>query len=162
MLGLGNSLIHNNRIKKGGVIYDAAYQAILDYATTQGYTLPSEAQRLKQNQLLIDLKSAGAWTKLDTFVNFATDGSSAFALIDWKRLTQYTAVNSPTFTANEGFMGNGTSSYIDTNFNPSTQGVNYTLNNASRYAYVFSGSAGQRFEGGRRLVTLRVIWSICN
>jgi hypothetical protein len=130
-----------------GFAYDTDYQAILDYATMQGYTLPSEAQRLKQNTLLIALKDAGVWSKLDTFVNFATDGSSAFALIDWKRLTQYTAVNSPTFTANEGFMGNGTSSYIDTNFNPSTQNTNYILNNASRYAYVFSGSLTQRFEG---------------
>jgi len=130
-----------------GFAYDTDYQAILDYATTQGYTLPSESQRLKQNTLLIALKDAGVWSKLDTFTNFATNGSSNFALIDWKRLTQYTAVNSPTFTTNEGFMGNGTSSYIDTNFNPSTQNTNYILNNASRYAYVFSGSLTQRFDG---------------
>ena len=126
---------------------DSDYVAVLDTATTFGYALPTFSQIIKQNQLLIDLKSAGVWDKLDTFAVFATDGSSDFALIDWKRLTQYTAVNSPTFTTNEGFMGNGTSSYIDTNFNPATQGVNYTLDNASRYAYVFTGSAGQRFEG---------------
>lgn len=128
-------------------IYESEYKAVLDYATTQGYTLPSTAQILKQNTLLSSLKTDGVWSKLDTFANFATDGDSNFALIDWKKLTQYTAVNSPTFTANEGFMGNGTSSYIDTKFNPSTQGVNYTLINASRYAYVFSGSLTQRFDG---------------
>ena len=126
---------------------DSDYVAVLDTATTLGYALPTFSQIIKQNQLLIDLKSAGVWDKLDTFAVFATDGSSDFALIDWKRLTQYTAVNSPAFTTNEGFMGNGTSSYIDTNFNPATQGVNYTLNDASRYAYVFTGSAAQRFEG---------------
>lgn len=147
MLGLGNNLIHNNRIKRGGVIYDAAYQAILDYATTQGYTLPSEAQRLKQNTLLIALKDADIWDKLDTFANFATDGSSNFALIDWKRLSLLTAVNSPSFTNNEGFMGNGTSSYIDTNFNPSTESTNHITNNASRYMYLFSGTSGQRIDG---------------
>jgi hypothetical protein len=96
--------------------FDSDYQAILDYATLQGYTLPSESQRLKQNQLVIDLKNAGVWSKLDTFANFATDGDVNFALIDWKRLTQYTAVNSPTRTINEGFNGNGISSYVDTNF----------------------------------------------
>jgi stage V sporulation protein SpoVS len=122
----------------GGYIYDATYQAVLDYATTQGYTLPSDSQKLLQNQLVIDLKAGGIWDKLDTFVNFATDGSSSFALIDWKRLTQYTAVNSPTFTTNEGFTGNGTSSYIDTNFNPAISGVNYTLNDASRYIYTLN------------------------
>jgi hypothetical protein len=128
-------------------IYDATYQAVLDYATTQGYTLPSDSQKLLQNQLVIDLKAGGIWNKLDTFANFATDGSSDFALIDWKRLTQYTAVNSPAFTTNQGFKGNGTSSYIDTNFTPSTDGVNYQLDNASRYFYGFDGIGGQRFEG---------------
>jgi hypothetical protein len=110
--------------------FDADYQAVLDYGTTQGYTLPSESQQLLQNQLVVDLKNGGIWSKLDTFGVFATDGNSDFALIDWKRLTQYTAVNSPTFTTNDGFLSNGTSSYIDTNYNPSTSGVNFTLNNA--------------------------------
>jgi hypothetical protein len=133
--------------------FDADYQAVLDYGTTQGYTLPSASQQLLQNQLVVDLKDGGIWSKLDTFSVFATDGDSDFALIDWIRLTQYTAVNSPTFTTNEGFSGNGTSSYIETNFIPSINGVNYTLNNASRMAWVTGtgttaidghGSAGNR------------------
>jgi hypothetical protein len=126
---------------------DSDYVAVLDRAITLGYTLPTFSQIIKQNQLVIDLKSAGVWDKLDTFAVFATDGSSDFALIDWKRLTQYTAVNSPTFTINQGFKGNGTSSYIDTNFTPSTDGVNYQLDNASRYFYGFDGGIGERFEG---------------
>jgi hypothetical protein len=133
-----NSLGSANSTSNSLTIYEAEYKAILDYATTNSYTLPSTAQRLKQNTLLSSLKSAGAWTKLDTFVNFATDGSSAFALIDWKRLTQYTAVNSPTFTTNEGFTGNGTSSYINTNFNPTVGTNKYLLNNASRYIYTLN------------------------
>jgi len=130
-----------------GFAYDTDYQAILDYATTQGYTLPSESQRLKQNTLLIALKTAGVWSKLDTFANFATDGSSQFALIDWKRLVQYNASTSPTFTTNEGFMGNGTSSYIDTNFNAVTQGVNYLQNNASRYIFMYMASGTGALDG---------------
>ena len=156
MLGLGNNLIHNNRIKRGGVVYDAAYQAVLDYATTQGYALPSDEQKLLQNQLLIDLKSAGIWNKLDTFANFATDGSSNFALIDWKRLSLLTAVNSPTFTTNEGFTGNGTSSYINTNFNPSIGTNNYKLNNASRYIYTLNVVAlfdGVELDVSNRMAT---------
>ena len=138
--------IGSNR-NSSGSSFDADYQAVLNYAIAQGYTLPSSSQQILQNQLLVDLKSAGIWDKLDTFANFATDGSSDFALIDWKRLTQYTAVNSPTFTANQGFKGNGTSSYIDTNFTPSTNGVNYQLNNASRFFYGFDALNGARFEG---------------
>jgi hypothetical protein len=119
----------------GQIAFDADYQAVLDYATTQGYTLPSASQQLLQNQLVVDLKNGGIWSKLDTFAVFATNGNSDFALIDWKRLSQYTAVNSPTFTTNVGFSGNGTSAYINTNFNPSTSGLNYTLNNAGRIMY---------------------------
>jgi len=115
----------------GGVVFDADYQAVLDYATTQGYTLPSSGQQTLQNQLVVDLKDGGIWSKLDTFAVFATDGDSDFALIDWKRVTDYTAINSPTFTTNVGFQGNGTSSYIDSNYNASTSGVNYLTGNYS-------------------------------
>ena len=117
-------------------LFDADYQSVLDYGTAQGYTLPSSGQQTLQNDLLVALKAAGIWSKLDTFANFATDGDSDFALIDWIRLSDYTAVNSPTFTADEGFTGNGTSSSINTNYNPNTSGVNFSLNNASVYLYV--------------------------
>jgi hypothetical protein len=49
--------------------------------------------------------------------------------------TIITAVNSPTFTANQGYQGNGTTSYLNSNFIPSTQGVKYTLNSASYGVY---------------------------
>jgi hypothetical protein len=119
--------------------FDADYQAILNYATSLGYTLPSARQQVKQNQLVLDLKAGGIWSKLDTFRVYATDGSSSYALIDWKRLSLCTAINSPTFTTNQGYSGNGTSSYIDTNFNPNTPvgANNYKLENASVGAWVF-------------------------
>jgi len=132
--------------------FDADYAAILSYATTQGYTLPSAGQQTLQNQLVVDLKAAGVWSKLDTFAVFATDGDSDFALIDWIRLSQYTAVNSPTFTSNQGFQGDGTSSYIDANFVASTDGVNYTLNNASFGYYMRQyDTAPSGSEGAMRL-----------
>ena len=131
-VGIG---VGKQRFGGGGGGFDADYQAVLNYATTQGYTLPSSGQQTLQNQLVVDLKAAGVWSKLDTFAVFATDGNSDFALIDWINLSQYTAVNSPGFTTNIGFAGNGTSAYIDTNFNPSTQGVNYTLDDAGRIMF---------------------------
>ena len=122
--------------------FDADYQSVLDYGTAQGYTLPSGGQQTLQNDLLVALKAAGVWSKLDTFANFATDGDSDFALIDWIRLTNYTAINSPTFTTNQGFTGNGTSSYIDTNFTPDLDGINYTLNNACILSWLYTNNAG--------------------
>ena len=124
-----------NLVGPTGPSYETEYQAVLNYATSLGYAQPTDAQKLKQNQLLKDLKAAGIWAKLDTFAVFANNGGANFGLIDWKRLTTYTAVNSPTFTSNVGFQGNGTSSYIALNYTPSVNGVNLTLNNNSMGAY---------------------------
>jgi hypothetical protein len=135
-IGIGVGIGRQRFASGGGGGFDADYQAVLDYATTQGYTLPSSGQQALQNQLVLDLKTAGVWSKLDTFGVFATDGDSDFALIDWIKLSDYTAVNSPTFTTNEGFKGNATSSYINTNFNPATQGVNFANDNAGISFYV--------------------------
>jgi hypothetical protein len=129
--------------------FDANYQAVLNRAVALGYTLPSASQQIIQNNLVLSLKAGSIWTKLDVLYIFANDGGSDFGTLNWKAptLNQATLINSPTFTTNEGFMGNGTSSYVDTNFNPATQGVNYSLNNASRYMYLFSGGATQRIDG---------------
>ena len=117
--------------------FDADYQAVLNYATSQGYTLPSAGQQIIQNQLVSDLKAAGVWAKLDVLYVFANDGGQDFATLNWKNPSahQATLVNSPVFTSNVGFTGNATNAYIDTNFNPATQGVNYTLNDAGRFGY---------------------------
>lgn len=136
-IGVG---VGRQRFASGGGGFDADYQAVLDYATTQGYTLPSSGQQTLQNQLVVDLKSAGIWSKLDTFAVFATDGSSDFALIDWKRLTDYTAFNSPTFTANQGFQGDGVSSYVSTNFNPLLDGVQMTNDQASMGSWIYTAA----------------------
>lgn len=111
--------------------FDADYQAVLDYATTQTYTLPSESQQALQNQLVVDLKSAGVWSKLDTFYVFATDGDSDFASINWKDPNSFeiTEVNSPTFTTNLGYSSDGVSAHLNTNFNLSTDGTNYNQDN---------------------------------
>ena len=67
-----------------GVAYDADYQAVLDKGTALGATLPSVAQRTKQNTLMLGLKSSGLWAIADVIRVYATDGDAAFALINWK------------------------------------------------------------------------------
>ena len=119
------------QLAEGG--FDADYQAVLNYATTQGYTLPSAGQQLLQNQLVVDLKDGGIWAKLDTFYAFATDGDSDFASINWKdpNAFELLEVNSPTFTTNVGFTGDGVSSYLDPSYNQGTDGVNWSNPNGS-------------------------------
>jgi len=136
MINLGIGIPFTRRSGGGGSGFDPDYQAILTYANSLSYTLPSAGQQVIQNQLMIDLKIAGIWNKLDSFRVYATDGSANFALIDWKRLVLCTAVNAPVFTTNVGYQGDGISSYIDSNYNPSTDAVNYALNSASIFSYV--------------------------
>ena len=85
------------------------------------------------------IKTAGVWTKLDCLWIRAAHDSQA-ALLDWKRLSDSTAVNSPTFTTDRGFTGDGSTSYINTNFTPSTDGVNYIRDSASMGAYLNAGT----------------------
>ena len=134
--------------------YDTDYLAILNRGVALGYTLPTLFQRVAQNQLVIDMKSAGVWTKLDVFYNFANNGSKEFATLNWKAptLNQCTLINSITFISNQGFQGNGTSTYVDTNFQLAS-GVNYTQNNASRYIWMTSASGNGVFDGNSALAS---------
>jgi hypothetical protein len=115
---------------------DADYQAVLDRASTLGYRAPNAAQQTLQNTLVEDLKTAGIWSKLDVFYVFATDGDNDYATLNWKSPSnnEATKVNSPTFTDNIGFTGNGSSAYLDTNFQP-VNGSQYTTNSASFGVY---------------------------
>lgn len=128
----------------------AEYQAILDRATALGYTAPSAAQQVKQNTLVSALKAAGIWDLLDVFYIFATDGDANFATLNWKAPTLYkiTQVNTPTFTADEGFNSNGTTQYLNTGWNPNTNGVNYVLNSASLITYFFNHVTENKYDLG--------------
>jgi hypothetical protein len=130
-----------------GVAFSAQYQAVLTEATAQGYTLPSASQQAKQNTLLNTLISTGVWAKLDVLFVLANDGGASFACINWKNPsgTKATLISSPTFTTNQGFNSNGSSSYIDTNYNASTQGVNFTNNNAGEFGYQVGALFGRLF-----------------
>jgi hypothetical protein len=86
------------------------------------------------NDLVLGLKADGVWAKLDRLWLLAAD-SQASALADLVHHSVATAVNSPTFTVDRGFACDGSSSYIDTLYNPSTNGVNFTLNAASLWIW---------------------------
>jgi hypothetical protein len=122
----------------GGGGFDTDYQAVLNYATTQGYTLPSAGQQILQNQLVVDLKNAAVWSDLDLFYVFATDGDEDFATINWKDVNNFqaTKVNSPNFTTNVGFNSNGSSSYLSSNYVPRSDSTNFQLLSNSLHYYV--------------------------
>jgi len=147
-----------------GGAFDTSYQAVLNYAVSLGYTLPSASQQAKQNKLLVDLKSAGVWNKLDVFYCFANDGGDNFATLNWKSPStrQITKVSSPNFIVNQGYQGTGLS-YLSTNFNPTIGTNNYVQDNASRNIYLYAagvsadvsldGSTSTTINGIRRAST---------
>lgn len=108
----------------------AEWKAIESYANTNSYTLPTNVDAY--DQLIQDLKSAGIWQKLDVFYVFAGDGSNSFKLINWKNPNQHygTAYGGLTWLS-DGVKGNGSNGYIDTNYNPSTNSINFTRDDAS-------------------------------
>lgn len=77
------------------------------------------------------LKAASVWTKFDIIYLFAAHTSQA-ALINGKNPGTFdcTLVNAPTFTADRGFTGNGSSAYVSTGYVPSTNGSQYLVNSA--------------------------------
>jgi len=68
--------------------------------------------------------------------------------------TMITAVNSPTFTANQGYNGNGTS-YLNSNYNPVTNGVKFTQNNASMFIYSLTNLSNVSFDIGQTSATTK-------
>lgn len=112
----------------GATVEDADAAAWAEAVEDAGGTV-SDAQRVRVTTLIATLKSASVWTPLDRLWLFAAENATQ-ALTDLKARATATATNSPTFTANRGYAGNGTTSFVNSNFNPSTASGNYTRNDA--------------------------------
>jgi len=94
-------------------------------------TTPTNARKALIDNLIGSLKTGGVWSKSDCFYVEAAHSSQA-ARQNWIA-DQYnlTAVSSPTFVVDRGYTGDGSSSYLDTGFNPSTAVGNYALDSAA-------------------------------
>ena len=138
---------------------DSFYIFDYDYAQVYYYYEDTNSEKsILQNQFMIAIKAAGVWDKLDALCVFRGSGDGA-ALVDWKRLSEVTNIDC-TFDTTQGFIGDASiPAYIDTGFAPGTMGVNFTLNDASRYffPYAFSGTGpmdGQSGGGTRNRMLL--------
>lgn len=110
------------------------YQVVYDVLTTK----PSSVIASTQNTMVCGLVDDGVWAKLDVFYLYAqTINEDGEALKNWVNpgIFDATAYNAPTFTSLEGFTGNGSTAYIDCNWDPFNNGVNYTLDNANFGGY---------------------------
>jgi hypothetical protein len=95
---------------------------------------PSSARIILINNALVSLRAAGLLAKLDVLYVCAVEASNQ-SLCNWIDPTKFHAVTngSPGFVADRGWLG--ASGYIDTTWIPSTNAVNFTLNNASAFAW---------------------------
>ncbi len=138
--------------------FNSTYDSVLLRATQLGYTKPSIGVQVKQNALVVALKSANIWYKFDVFYYLKNDGSRQFAWLNWRDPwgdDNLTEVGTVTWTAADGFSSNGlqspdvNASCLNTNFNPVTEGVKWTQNNMSMGVTVANpGATNSRYNMG--------------
>ena len=115
--------------------WTAQYQTVYNDFTTK----PNAARDVIYNKMVKDLVAGAYWPRFDTFhFHAAHINSAGEAHINWKLPGTYnsTAYNAPIHTADQGILGNGTTQYIDYNFTPSVNGVNFIRDSASHILYI--------------------------
>ena len=142
-----------------GLVFEPEYQAILNYASTNTFTEPTFSEKILQNQLVVDLKNAGIWSKLDILYVFkagstSSDGLRSFSKINWKApnnfyITEQGGTYSSYYREDLGWRGLNSGSYfwLDSNYTPSLDATGYTLNNVSVSLYVSQDGAGGGYTG---------------
>jgi hypothetical protein len=96
---------------------------------------PTDARKQVITGLVNDLQVCGVWDKLDALFVFAAHDHQA-ALLNWKTsvVEDAVAVNAPVFTPDRGFTGDGATTYLDTNTQPSSY-VRYKASDATLGVY---------------------------
>ena len=150
-----------------------AVVAAADYSTEaqqffDRITDPGDTRKDVYATLIDGLEADGLWAKLDALWMFAAD-ITGNAVVNLKS-SSFTAslVNSPTFTADEGYTGNGSTSYVSSTYTPSTAGGNYTQNSAAFGVYIrtdratgsaFNDMGVQTTAGGSKVSDLIPRWT---
>lgn len=114
-------------------------------------TISDSVLAILDTNLFKPLVASGDWAKLDKFHIYAGVGSAIAARTNMVNSSYYiNPVSSPTWSNANGYVGNGSSSYLDLNYNPSAGGTLLTQNSATIgygakvTAYDFTRSFGAR------------------
>jgi hypothetical protein len=113
-------------------------------------TPPSTVRAALINNYFQALLSASIWNKLDILYLLAAADSQA-ARLNAKNPAVFTCIDvgaGPTFTADRGFAGNGTTTALNTQFTPSSNGVNYVQNNASVWEWSLTDATSVNADVG--------------
>lgn len=124
--------------------YSAEAMALFARFTTP----PTVARKTLINNMIVALKAAGVWAKLDCLWLEAAADSQA-ARQNWMRdAFNLTAINSPNFTVDRGYAGDGSTSYLLTAFTPSTAGGKLTQNAASAGDWMIAPAGDNSMDFG--------------
>lgn len=120
--------------------------AFFSYLTVQ----PSYRQKvIYDNYLFKPLIAAGIFTELDRLWVPAAEleQHGTISLVN-PASTALTLVNTPTWTQYQGWTPNGTTSYENTQFTPTVNGVKYIQNSASEFIYLRTNTTGSSASFG--------------
>lgn len=112
-IGIGN-IVGKSNYSPASIINDA--QAFFDRVTAAGGSL-TLTEKNAIIQLIVDMKSAGVWTKVKAA--YPMVGGTQSSCMQNLKSFSFTGIPQNTLTySSTGATGNGTNSYIDTQFNP--------------------------------------------
>lgn len=125
--GLG---ISDYRLRGGLTFSPEALAWEADIIANGGTIDPLVLFTIDQNFIIPNV-SGGNWSKFDRLHLWLTNSNSIAARTSMEGNNHFASfVNAVVFDDN-GIKSDGISAYVDLNFNPNTQGVNYTLNSCS-------------------------------
>lgn len=136
------------------VVSTTTFQAELGAYMT-GLTTPlSSAQLTRLNAFIVSLKASLSIASLSDVFDVMyilageTEESSLKNLV--KNAHHCTNVHATVWTQYEGFTGDGAADYLDTDYNPNTQGKNYVQNSASYGVYLRTNADDTGYNAGVR------------
>lgn len=126
--GAGGSTVANSSAVtvSAGPSYDADALSLFAAMTVQ----PNDTDKGLYNDFIVGLKADGVWARPGWITIFAAHDAQAARLNIKAPSKSYSAANSPAFTVNRGFSGDGVSSYL-TMGEALTADGNYALDNSS-------------------------------
>lgn len=126
--GISEALFGPTDVVPPGPVYDQDATALFARFATQ----PDATRKQLISDRFVAGKAMSFWPKLDALWVHAAHGPEA-ARINWLGdIYNCLPVNNPDFTIDRGYMGDGTSSYLNTQFNPATAvGAKHVQNSGS-------------------------------
>lgn len=122
------------------------YQSVLDTLRNKYYIEPSYERMLMNDSLIMNATNDGWWSKMRCFTMLAANDTNVM-LLDWVRKTKNNAAGN-TFQIDRGTQSNGSSTYLNTFYNPMLDTPTVGQNNLSFGLYTRSTNVGSTWDMG--------------